>query len=197
VYAKPVILDCYSTAAVEANDCGGGLIGINWAWGSLVARCYSAGPVTAVTNAGGLIGCAESSAGVSCCFWDVNTTGQPTSIGGVGKTTGEMCDVNTFVDANWDFVGQPDGPSDIWATPTGGGYPILWWQLTPLAPLPPFAAGTGLPDAPYLISTAGELNSIGHNPRLMNAHFKLLNDIDLDGVDFFVIGAEMYPFTCA
>ena len=71
------------------------------------------------------------------------------------------------IDAGWDFVGAPGGPSDIWAEPDGTGYPVLWWQLSPLPELPTFSGGMGEPDDPYLISTADELNSIGHNPRLM------------------------------
>jgi hypothetical protein len=60
--------------------------------------------------------------------------------------------------------------------------------------LPTFSGGTGEPDDPYLISAADELNSIGHNPRLMNTHFKLINDVDLTGVEFFIIGNELFPF---
>ena len=59
-----------------------------------------------------------------------------------------------------------------------------------------FSDGTGEPNDPYLISTADELNSIGQNPGLMNAHFKLINDIDLTDIDFFIIGNEpLLPFT--
>jgi hypothetical protein len=58
-----------------------------------------------------------------------------------------------------------------------------------------FGGGTGEPNEPFLVSTADELNSIGQNPKLMNAHFKLIDDIDLAGVDFFIIGNESLPFT--
>ena len=68
------------------------------------------------------------------------------------------------------------------------------WQVSPPPELPAFSGGTGEPDDPYLISTADELNSIGQNPRLMNAHFKLVNDIDLTGVDFYIIASQYYPF---
>jgi hypothetical protein len=105
-----------------------------------------------------------------------------------------MQNPNTFTNLGWDFVGQPDGPHDIWAEPAGGGYMILWWQLSPLPALPNFAGGTGEPYDPYLISTADELNGIGHNPRLMEAHFKLTNDINLAGTDFFIIGSPLYPY---
>jgi hypothetical protein len=60
--------------------------------------------------------------------------------------------------------------------------------------LPAFSGGTGGPDDPYLITTADELNSIGHNPRLMSAHFQLINDIDLASINFFIIGDQWYPF---
>ncbi|MCP4257897.1 MAG: hypothetical protein GY774_10275, partial [Planctomycetes bacterium] len=58
-----------------------------------------------------------------------------------------------------------------------------------------FSGGTGEPDDPYLVSTAADLNIIGHNPRLMRAHFTLTNDIDLAGIDFYIIGSEAFPFT--
>jgi len=128
-------------------------------------------------------------------FWDVQTSGQAGSTGGEGKTTVEMQDPNTFMAAGWDSVGQPDGPHDLWAEPPGGGYPILWWQLSPLAKLPTFSGGSGEAGDPYRISTAAELNGIGHNPRLMGAHFVLVNDIDLGGIDFYIIGSQFCPFT--
>ncbi|MEN6428055.1 MAG: GLUG motif-containing protein [Phycisphaerales bacterium] len=43
-----------------------------------------------------------------------------------------------------------------------------------------FAGGTGEPNAPYQIATAEQLISIGSDPNLLDKHFVLLNDIDLD-----------------
>lgn len=43
-----------------------------------------------------------------------------------------------------------------------------------------FAVGTGQPDAPYQIATAEQLISIGSDPNLLNKHFVLIADIDLD-----------------
>lgn len=43
-----------------------------------------------------------------------------------------------------------------------------------------FAGGTGEPNDPYGIATAEQLVSIGVDPNLMDNHFVLLNDIDLD-----------------
>jgi predicted outer membrane repeat protein len=193
--SSDLIIDCYAAGGVSGTENVGGLVGRAYA---SIINCYASGSVSGTTNAGGLVGLGLenyiSYGGAINSFWDIESSGQLTSDGGIGKTTNEMQDPNTFMDAGWDFVAAPDGPSDIWAEPEGGGYPVLWWQLTPLPQLPAFSGGTGGPDDPYLISTADELNSIGHNPRLMSAHFQLINDIDLAGVSFFVIAGQWYPF---
>ncbi|UCG59933.1 MAG: hypothetical protein JSU70_10505 [Phycisphaerales bacterium] len=190
------IYKCYTISSASGDLYVGGLVGHNY-FETVVCECYSAGSV--LGRGGGLIGWTsydESSTAKVCdCFWDVEASGQPWSDGGTGKTTTEMQDPNSFRAAGWDFVGQSDGPSDIWAEPPGGGYPILRYQLSPPPPLPTFSGGGGKPDDPYLISTATELNSIGHNPGLMNAHFRLLNDIVLPSSDFHVIGSVAVPFT--
>jgi hypothetical protein len=43
-----------------------------------------------------------------------------------------------------------------------------------------FAGGTGEPNDPFQIATAEQLISIGSDPNLLDKHFILLNDIDLD-----------------
>ncbi len=43
-----------------------------------------------------------------------------------------------------------------------------------------FAGGTGEPNDPYQIATAEQLISIGSDPNLLDKHFVLLNDLDLD-----------------
>jgi hypothetical protein len=184
------LIQCCSSSSVIGSEDVGGLLGYNE---YEVADCYSTGAVSGVENVGGLLG--NNIYEVTNSFWDIETSGQATSDGGMGKITAEMQKPNIFMEAGWDFVGQPDGPHDIWALPPGGGYPILWWQISPPPALPRFSGGTGEPDNPYLISTADELNSIGHNPGLMAAHFKLMNDIDLKGIDFHIIGSETVPFT--
>ena len=185
------IVHCYATGSVSGSLDVGGLIGRN---GGRVVECYSTGAVNGNDNVGGLMGYSYSSVSATGSFWDIETSGQATSAGGEGKTTAELQDPRTFMEVGWDFVGQPDGPHDIWAEPQEEGYPILWWQLSPLPELP-FSGGTGGPTDPYLISTPIELNSIGHNPRLMGAHFRLMNDIHLTDIDFFVIGSYIFPFT--
>jgi hypothetical protein len=48
------------------------------------------------------------------------------------------------------------------------------------ADLPRFAGGTGEPNDPYQIATAEQLISIGADPNLLDKHFVLVADIDLD-----------------
>jgi hypothetical protein len=182
--------NCYSTCSVKGNVTIGGLVGFNEVGN--ITQCYSNGSVLGNENVGGLVG--KSSAQVNYCFWDVETSGQIISDGGTGKTTVEMKDPNTFMEAGWDFFDQADGPHDIWAEPQSGGYPILSWQFPGGFGLPGFSGGNGKTDDPYLISTTEELNSIGHNPRLMNSYFKLIKNVDLKNIDFYVIGNEMFPF---
>jgi hypothetical protein len=43
-----------------------------------------------------------------------------------------------------------------------------------------FAGGTGEPNNPYQITTSEQLISIGDDPNLLNKHYVLVNDIDLD-----------------
>jgi hypothetical protein len=195
------IVNCYVNGDIIGRSYVGGLVGSNATiiqrageiLSGTIRNCYSVTLVSGDQNVGGLIGYFGDD-GVSGSFWDIEASGRTTSDGGVGKTTLEMQDPNTFIDAGWDFVGVPGGPGDIWAEPEGGGYPVLMWQLSPPPELPTFSGGTGEPDDPYLVSTADELNGIGHNPRLMTSDFKLVNDIDLTGVDFYIMASQYYPF---
>jgi hypothetical protein len=59
-----------------------------------------------------------------------------------------------------------------------------------------YGGGTGEPNDPYLIYTAGQMNEIGAEPNDWDKYFKLMADIDLSnytGTDFNVIG--ILPFT--
>jgi The GLUG motif len=181
----------YSTGAVNGGQEVGGLVGYNHE--AYIVDCYSTGEVDGNQEVGGLVG-VNYEAYTETSFWDMETSGQITSSGGTGLTTSEMQDVETFMTVGWDFVGQPDGPHDIWVEPEGGGYPAFSWQFPPEYGLPVFTGGRGEPNDPYLISTAEELNSIGHNPRLMKSHFALSDDLDLMDCSFYAIGSADYPY---
>lgn len=122
---RGTISRCFSTCSVTGRLCGG-LVGINY---GTISNCYSAGSVSG-DNFGGLV--AYNSGNVTDSFWDVNTSGQAYSAGGVGKTTVEMQTKSTFTDAGWDFVGEiVNGPNDIWDICEGTNYPKFVWQIPP------------------------------------------------------------------
>jgi len=191
---------CYASCSISVGHEThriGGLVGYN---DGEITQCFASGSIVYEgdsTELGGLVGNNVSpDYFIRSCFWDIETSGLSESDGGTGLTIAQMQDPNVLMDAGWDFAYKSDGPSDIWAEPQGGGYPILSWQLpeSQLPALPSFSGGTGDSADPYLISTPRQLNSIGHNSRLMNAHFKLTDDIDLIDVKFFTIGNEVFPF---
>jgi hypothetical protein len=129
------VRDCHSVGAVVGKDRVGGLVGRNVDWGyttggGRVLKCYSAGSVTADgLDVGGLVG-TNRDGYVNDSFWDVETSGQDSSGGGVGLTTVEMWDIGTYLDAGWDFVGEvANGEEEIWWILEGEDYPRLWWEL--------------------------------------------------------------------
>ncbi|MHC4744759.1 MAG: GLUG motif-containing protein, partial [Planctomycetota bacterium] len=194
------VLACYAAGSVYGYKYVGGLIGDNVGGPSRsdVRYCYSRGRVSAHSRGdyiGGLVGRGYSS-DTFRCFWDSDTSGQTRSAGGTPLTTPQMYDPNNFIDAGWDFVGENEnGSSDDWAMEESPGYPVLWWQADPLPLLPDFSGGSGTQNDPYLISDANELHAIGHNFRLMDACFKLVEDIDLIEVEFIPIGHRAIPFS--
>ncbi len=194
-----IISDSYSKGDVFGSHYKGGLAGIS-VTGS-INRCYATGKIPAEGNfsylyVGGLVGGLKDIDvnNVSNSFWDIETSGLTISAGGISATTIQMKDPNTFKAVGWDFIGKTDGPSDIWAIPENGGYPILWWQLEQLDPLPIFSGGSGTEDDPFLIATINDLNDIGSNPRLIDKHFKLIQDINLENKQFHIISEMYYPF---
>jgi hypothetical protein len=98
-----------------------------------VSNSYSSGNVTGEqwsSYIGGLVG--GSTGTVSNSFWDIETSGRPTSAGGTGKTTVEMRGVGTFSGAAWNIVAVANSgtrnPSHIWNIVDGETYPFLSWE---------------------------------------------------------------------
>jgi len=191
------ISNCYSTSSItDGNDSYelGGMVGYNN--GGDILNSYSTGAVSSGDNSynvGGVVG-RNRSGKILNCFWDVGTSNLDSSDGGVGLTTTQMQNRNTFLNAGWDFVND-DKPSDEWGMTGSVGYPILWWELEELPELPSFSGGTGNAENPYIIANVNDLFNIGHNPRLMDKHFLLDNPIDMNGIEFYLIGNKYYPYT--
>ena len=119
-FNESILAACYATGSVSGGFWVGGLVGGNYE--GTISNCYSTGSVTGgAIPVGGLVGWNDYGS-VTACFWDVNTSGWTTSAGGVGKTTTQMKDPNTFISAGWDFV-------NIWDICEGTNYPRFVWQI--------------------------------------------------------------------
>jgi len=117
---QAAVSNSYATGSVTGDSYVGGLVG--QVERGAAHRSYSAGSVSGNQFVGGLTGYVRVLGRVSNSLWDTETSGQPTSGGGTGKTTAEMQTISTFTDLGWDF----------WATWTaceGMNYPILLWQI--------------------------------------------------------------------
>jgi hypothetical protein len=170
------VTQCYSTGAVSAGAFVGGLVGSN---GRAVTQCYSTGAVKGSgQSVGGLVGAADDANNVSGCFWDTQTSGQTTSAGGTGETTTQMRNMQTYLDAGWDFVGETwNGTSEIWQMAKGGGYPVLGILE---GYTPPQLQGRGTAEEPYLIRDAMGLGAmVYYDPY---AHYRLAAPLDLSGI---------------
>jgi hypothetical protein len=166
--SSSTITDCYAAGTVTGNRNVGGLTGNN---SSTITDCYAIGYVTGTTRIGGLVGYSNNGTTIAS-FWDVNTSGQAASDGGTGKTTAEMQDVNIFLNAGWDFVGETaNGYLDTWRMCINGlYYPKLSWQF----PLGDFVCPDGVDWKDLLVLC---------NQWLLE---ELSADIDKDGiVNFF------------
>jgi hypothetical protein len=181
------LVDCYATGAVSGEYAyNGGLVGVNEGEATIL-NCYSTGAVPGLPYAGGLVG--DNRDGIiTASFWDTETSGRLSSDGGTAKTTVQMQRQSTFASAGWDFA------TPIWTICEWVDYPRLWWQAVEC---PKYGGGSGTAEDPYLIYTAGQMNTIGVNFGDWDKHFKLMDDIDLGGYTwstFNMIGTSSVGF---
>jgi len=184
-----VIQNCYARTAVSGDLIVGGLIGYNS--GRLIDS-YSTGLVTANQEVGGLIGFTNPEPVINC-FWDIETSGQSASAAGIGKTTAQMMQFQTFF--NWSCQAG-------WTILDGADYPRVACENAPGVPieaaLSDYLPGDGSPANPYQISDAAGLNMVGQFNCAWNRHFILTADIDMASIPadaYHIIGNSGIPFT--
>ena len=122
------VINSYSTSSVLGSSCVGGLVAYNNK--GTVINSYSTGSLTGNEEVGGLVG-RNRDGTVSDSFWDTQTSGQASSAGGNGKTTGEMRDFATFSGAGWNICTVAPGSTNstcTWNIVNGVTYPFLSWQ---------------------------------------------------------------------
>ena len=125
---RGTISTCYSSGSASGKYYVGGLVGYDE--GGTISFCYSTGLVRGAEGYVGGLAMNSRWATITGSFWDVQTSGQTTSFGGIGKTSAEMQMIATFLDAGWDFVGEAkNGTADVWWIEEGKDYPHLVWEI--------------------------------------------------------------------
>ena len=127
------IVASYATGAVTGSTDVGGLTG-NVGTSSVVAS-YATGAVTGSTDVGGLLGTSGLGSTTTNSYWNIGTSGQATSAGGVWKTTAQLQSPKVYggIYANWNVdVDNADNdnnvatsPDDPWDFGTASEYPVL------------------------------------------------------------------------
>lgn len=172
------IIACYATGDVSGEDNVGGFAGWNNFTGDYggesISDCYSIGYVEGLTNVGGFNGHAAGmcSDTITNCFWNTDTSGQTSSDGGTGKTTAEMKDIETYLNANWEIIEEADtglGKRIIWYIDDKKDYPKLWMLRF------------GSENNPILVATPEDLRKVGSfdDGWDLDCHYLQIADIDI------------------
>ena len=187
--------DSFSHANVSGGDIVGGLLALAYGGGASVVRSYSIGAIDSEgETTGGLIGTSVGFYGMPAVvdsFWDQEASGLLFSSGGVAKTTQQMQQPDTYINFNFRTVWSIQSS----AYPT---FQSLSDYSQPDSVLLDALSGQGTPESPYLIHTADELNAIHMD---LNAHYRLMNDINLIdsvvwnyGAGWLPVGSSDAPF---
>ncbi|WP_149094579.1 filamentous hemagglutinin [Paenibacillus terrae] len=183
----------YKCNVRSAGNIAGGFIGdvTRQSGGLSIAYCYSTGTVEDITlarersNIGGFIGSSNIAAAITNCYWDIETSGIPTSAAGVGKSTSELKTASTFV--NWDFAIYWYMSQDY-----NGGYPEHRQFIR-------YQSGIGTKEDPFIILTEFDLSQMRWFRN--ESYFKFEDDIKMtefqaeDGfypIGFNLVGKESY-----
>lgn len=127
---QTAIENSFSHCFVTSGDNSGSIAGlIGYIWYGTVNNCYSTGQISVGgvhKNVGGLVGSSGYNTIVNNSFWDIDASGVSSSSIGEGKTTVELKDIITFLNAGWDFVNEDiNGTEDVWEMSQINGYPML------------------------------------------------------------------------
>jgi hypothetical protein len=111
--------DSYSHCSVSGNgSIKGGFVSQNQ--DGVINRSYSTGAINGPAGKGFAY---YNNGNIVNCYWDTQTSGTTSSIGGTGKITTQMQQEATFV--NWDFTPS----TGAWFIDEGNSYPLLQWQV--------------------------------------------------------------------
>jgi hypothetical protein len=173
----------YSACLVEGAYHIGGLVGVNSGNGRIQFSYSSGRIIGGFYNIGGLVGyngeflqVGERPGSIWASFWDRDSSGCMESDGGTGLSTLEMKDIDTYLDAGWDYSSEKNnGTCDFWQY-QDDTYPHLT-VISGTVPIKP--SGTGTASDPYQVTDANELGAVWYRPF---SHYRLMADIDLSSI---------------
>ncbi|MBL7186514.1 MAG: hypothetical protein ISS70_09320 [Phycisphaerae bacterium] len=178
------ITDCYATCSITGARHAGGLVGEN---NGTITNSYANGQVSSSSDEwgiGALVGYNGRGSLVNC-FWEKRDGMVIAGDLCQGLTTSQMTDQEVYGLNGW-----AENPN--WVIDSGNDYPRLAWEGSPGQPIPTptmdWLAGSGTPEAPYLIETVDQLKLIGIASILWDKHFALTSNLDCGGVQLERIG---------
>ena len=117
-FGSSTVTASYATGRVNGNRRVAGLLGFSW--GVTIRNSYAVGAVSGNDDVGGLVGDKfGSDNNVISSYWDTQSTGQLSSVGGTGQSTSQLQSPtsNTGIYADWN--------ADWWDFGTSSQYPVL------------------------------------------------------------------------
>lgn len=195
--------ECYSDAEVTGVDYVGGMTG--QVTGGNYKNCYSDGTVVGNDHVGGLFGEALFDTTTSLIRYDgvqychFSGTGRGfTSVLGINPLSEKNSIKNVYFTGDVTFTEEGNQALTEEAKALGeNAYASYWWSSiwAKTAENKPYliavpgnwedSSEPGTINNPYLVATAEELAQIRDN---LKGHYKLVNDIDLAGIDWEPIG---------
>lgn len=190
------ITNCFAQGVISSEqEYAGGFIGK--VVSGTVLNCYSIGRVFCPVASGGF--CADNKGSVVNCFWDMESSLEPTSSGGTGLTTFQMKQFETYANASWDFIGESlNGTEYNWGINNivNSGYPFLSIQGYQASRVRPEGSGTN--DVPYLIKSVYHLLWISEAAGARNPgiFYKQTINIDADTTKHWFSNTGFPPIGC-
>jgi filamentous hemagglutinin family protein len=125
------ISNSYATGAANSIDFVGGLLGLNY---GTVSNAYATGAVTGSNAVGGLIS-SNNGGTITASFWNTDSSGQATSVGGTGLTTAAMMQLASF--SSWNTatpntIAGTGSSGAVWRIYEGHTAPLLTSLMTAL-----------------------------------------------------------------
>lgn len=121
-----LIVNSFARGSVTGGEQSGGVVG---RCGGDVQKSYSTGLVSGSSDVGGFLG-SDQGCEINDSFWDIETSEQAESAGGVtGKTTAEMLSIANYTSLSTEGLVEAWDFEDVWGMNTlaNDGYPCLQW----------------------------------------------------------------------